>query len=158
MSRHRRSAIAALFAALAVVSPAAAPGQVIEPCGWVGNPASIVEPWDAKSRSFANGAIRIALLDTGGEPVCCARHLLILAPSGADDGPPYRQCLVVSAQPGSGFFDIDFAGIAASHDPALGLLLQVKLFHYTGDGGPGIPDQMAIRINQASGAVVIELP
>lgn len=135
-----------------------APAQVIAECGWVGKAANIVEPWEENSRSFANGAIRVALLDTGGEPVCCARHLLILAPSGHEDGPDYRQCLVASAQEGSGFFDIDFDQIVASYDPALGLLIDVQLWHHAGDGGPGTPDRMQIRINQATGAVEIEFP
>lgn len=148
----------ALAAALFSLMPVVAPAQVIEECGWVGSPANIVEPWAENSRTFANGAIRVALLDTGGEPVCCARHLLILAPSGHQEGPVYRQCLVASAQPGSGYYDIDVAGMAASYDPALGLLLDMELYHYVSDDGPAIPDRMQIRINQASGAVVIEFP
>ncbi|MCC5986759.1 MAG: hypothetical protein JJT95_03690 [Pararhodobacter sp.] len=145
-------------AALLLLTPAHAPAQVISECGWVGSPANIVEPWEENSRSFANGAIRIALLDTGGEPVCCARHLLILAPSGHEEGPVYRQCMVASAQEGSGFFEIDFDLLVASYDPEFGLLIDMQLWHYVVDGGSPIPDRMQIRINQATGAVDIEFP
>ena len=147
------------MAVVIAVLPFAAKGQVISECGRVGNPANIMEPWSEFSRSFANGAIRIAMLDTGGEPVCCATHLLIIAPSAPDNGPVYRQCFVASSRAGAGFYDIDFKGITASYDPALGLLLSVPVQHYhdgVGTGAPGIPDRMEIRIDQAVGTVVAE--
>jgi len=148
-----------LTLALCLTLPLAAQAQSISDCDWVGNPANIAEPWEVNSRTFANGAIRVALLDTGGEPVCCSAHLLILAPSGGQDAPVYRQCLVASAQPGSGFYSMDVPGISASYDPAKGLLLSVPLTHWhqgVETGAPPIAERMEIRINQATGAVVIE--
>lgn len=151
-----------LFPALAVAAaalPFCASAQVINECGWVASPANILEPWSEFSRSYANGAIRIAVLDTGGEPVCCATHLLIIAPSAPDNGPIYRQCFVASAEGGMGFYDIDVPGIIASYDPARGLLLSVPVSYYhdgIGTGAPGIPDRMELRINQATGTVVAE--
>ena len=145
--------------ALCLILPLTAEAQSITECDWVANPANIAEPWEANSRSFANGAIRVALLDTGGEPVCCSAHLLILAPAGGQDEPVYRQCLVASAQPGSGFFSMDVPGITASYDPATGLLLSVPLTHWhqgVETGAPPIAERMEIRINQATGSVVIE--
>ena len=147
---------AALLALTPAVAPAPAPAQVIEECGWVGSPANIVEPWQAHSRTYANGAIRIALLDTE-EPVCCAAHLLVLSPSGQDEGPGYRQCHVVSDRDGGlGFNLIDFDAIASSYDPALGLRLDVPFWRYTDGRDRGRPGALALRINQASGAVTLE--
>lgn len=141
------------------VLAAGAAGQVVAECGWIANPANIAEPWAEHTRSYANGAIRVALLDTGGEPVCCAAHLLVLAPSSPAEGPLYRQCFVVSGAPERGFYDIDIAGIDASYDPALGLLLSVPVFHWHEGierGQPGIAERMELRINQALGSVTVE--
>ena len=154
----RLLAAARLATALLVLTPAAAPGQVLEECGWVGNPANIVEPWAENSRTFANGAIRIALLDTE-EPVCCGFHLLILSPPGQVEGPGYRRCHVVSDRAGGlGFNHIDFAAITASYDPALGLRVDVPFWRYTDGLDRGRPGRLAVRINQANGAVDIEAP
>lgn len=133
---------------------------MVEECGWVGSPANILEPWDRFSRTFANGAIRVAQLDTGGEPVCCAQHLLVLAPSGnGSDGPVWRQCLVVSADSGQGFYEVDVAGITASYNPAKGLLLSVPVADWSDDlpdGAPPVFRPIGVRINQATGVVAIE--
>ncbi|WP_323035855.1 hypothetical protein [Pararhodobacter sp.] len=145
---------------LAAGFPGLAIAQAITDCEWIGNPANIVEPWDVNSRTFANGNIRVAWLDTGGEPVCCSSHLLILSPSGnGADEPIYRQCRVASAQPGQGFYAVDVPGISASYDPNKGLLLSVPISHWhqgMENGAGPIPDRMEIRINQANGAVVFE--
>ena len=144
------------IAAAAFVLPALATAQVVTECGWVGSPANIVEPWQAHSRTYANGAIRIALLDTE-EPVCCAAHLLVLSPSGDDEGPAYRQCHVISDRDGGlGFNLIDFEAISASYDPALGLRLEVPFWRYTDGRDRGLPGALALRINQATGAVTLE--
>jgi len=157
-----RSLILALGLALGPgqIAVQAALAQVVTECGWIGTPANILEPWDRFSRTFANGAVRGAQLPPGGEPVCCAQHLLVLAPSGnGSDGPVYRQCLVVSAQPGQGFYEVDVASIAASYDPARGLLLSVPVGHWhegLEQGRPPIWEPMFVRINQATGQVTVE--
>ncbi|MCC5971508.1 MAG: hypothetical protein JJU15_16315 [Pararhodobacter sp.] len=152
----RACLFALAFAAPVAVVPVMLSAQVIEDCGWVSSPAHITEPWDENSRSFANGAVRVARLDTGGEPVCCAVHLLILSP--APEG-PHRQCHTASPASGRGFFDIDFSGISASYDPAQGLLVSVPVFHWHSGvetGAGGIPDRMEILVNQATGAVTAD--
>jgi len=152
----KRLALAAACAAL----PLGATAQVIADCDWVGTAANIVEPWADHSRTFANGAIRVAVVDTGGEPACCSSHLMILSPSG--DGtmdPIYRQCHVASAREGWGFYGVDVARITASYDPARGLLLSVPVDHWhegIDQGRPPIEERMEIRVNQSTGAVTAE--
>lgn len=149
-----------LLALSAAALPFSAPAQVISECGWVASPANIAEPWSEFSRTYANGAIRIALLDTE-EPTCCSFFLLILSPSGVVEGPGYRACNVLSLGETLGFNGIDFAAITASYDPARGLVLSVpaSLWH---EGMPpdGSPDPLTVtarvRINQATGAVTLE--
>jgi hypothetical protein len=153
-----RNALFPLVVLGAFAAPAAA--QVVTECDWIGTAANIVEPWETQSRTFANGNIRVAWVDTGGEPVCCSSHLMVLSPSGdGHDEPIYRQCRLVSAQPGAGFFTVDVPGIAASYDPALGLLLSVPVGHWhhaMETGAAPIWERMEVRINQATGVVSIE--
>ena len=149
------------FLALCLAAlPLAGGAQVVTDCDWVANPANIAEPWDLHSRTYANGAIRIALLDTGGEPVCCSAHLLILSPSGSGQHEPaYRACHVYSAQPGMGFYGFDIARTTASYDPARGLSLSVPVYHWhqgIETGAPPIEERAELRINQATGEVVAE--
>jgi hypothetical protein len=143
-------------AALVLGVPAGALAQSVGGCEWVAHPGNLVEPWERTSRTYANGAIRVALLDTG-EPACCAVHLLILSPSGVDEGPGYRACHVLSdSAPGLGYSDIDLAGIVARYDPLRGLRLDVPVFRYTDGTSRGTPGRVAVRINQAAGTVVLE--
>lgn len=145
------------LALLALAAPATA--QVVADCDWLGAAANIPEPWEVHSRTFANGAIRVAAADPG-EPACCAVHLMVLSPSGdGRDDPVWRQCRVVSASEGLGFFTVDVPGITASYDPAKGLLLSVPVEHWLGEGTAGpvaVPDRMEVRINQATGSVTVE--
>lgn len=151
-----------LALSVALVVPALAQAQVVQTCeaaGYIASPANIFEPWAEHSRTYANGAIRIAHLDTGGEPVCCASHLLVLSPAGGVDEPEYRACHVVSAGGGLGFNRVDIPGTTASYDPARGLLLSVPVWHWhdgMNQGRPAIVERMEVRINQAAGTVVVE--
>ena len=146
MRRYAPFLLLALAVAPAFPAVAAAVGECTL------GPESIAEPWSAESRTFANGVIRVAHMDTGGEPVCCPSHLLVLAPAGA---PPedYRVCHMVSARSEgpTGFLWVDVPGISSSYDPERGLLLTVPTRTYEG------PDaSFAVRINQATGAVTLE--
>ncbi|MEZ5913976.1 MAG: hypothetical protein R3D84_18515, partial [Paracoccaceae bacterium] len=120
-----------LCAASVAWFPGLASAQVVTECDWVANPANIMEPWEQNARTYANGNIRIAALDTGGEPVCCSMHLLVLSPSGDGSNEPiFRQCRVVSARPGQGFLAVDIPGTTASYDPSRGLLVSVPVGHW----------------------------
>ncbi|WP_370208176.1 hypothetical protein [Pararhodobacter marinus] len=148
-----------LLAAGLLALPLSAPAQVIADCDWAGSAATIVEPWEQTSRTFANGAIRIAWSDTA-EPACCAAHVMILHPSGdGSDEPAYRQCSLLSADRNTGFYDVDIAGVTASYDPAKGLLLTVPVRYWhegVERGEPGLPGAVRVRINQATGTVSVE--
>jgi hypothetical protein len=148
--------------AAAVLTPLPALSQMVQSCqdsGYIVSPANLVEPWSLHSRTYANGAIRLALLDTGGEPGCCAAHLLVLSPAGGRDEPEYRACHVVSAQPGLGFYSIDVPGIAASYDPTRGLALDVPVRHWDQSvetGGAGTLGRFLLRIDQAAQTVTLD--
>jgi hypothetical protein len=111
-------------------------------------------------RSFAEGKIRIAYVDTDGEPVCCSSHLLVFIPA-PDLG---SQCFAVSQSAATkdsgsarGFNNIEFSKIKASYDQRRGLLLTVPYTLYNPDGGKGKPGSTDVRVDlSGKGSVKIE--
>lgn len=120
-------------------------------------PMSIAEPWEKNARTFANGTIRVALLDTGGEPACCSAHLLIIAPDmpSAEGVEGARMCDVVSDQKEHGFESIDFRRLKASYDPKRGLLLTFPYQLYV-DGVTHRSGVARVRVSVANATVTPE--
>ncbi|MBE1295176.1 hypothetical protein [Phycobacter azelaicus] len=150
-----RTSLLAALGCVSVLASAPVYGQSLEPCDWVASAANLVSPWEENSRTYANGAIRIALLDTGGEPVCCSRHLLILSPD-----PEYGQaCNVLSFGQGMGYYEIFLPKVRSSYDPARGLSLVVPVGQFDPDTGRvdlGRLSAVVVTINQATGQVTVE--
>lgn len=154
---NRILASAALIGAMAAASPALA--TTVRDCDGVTDAAyNIVEPWESNSRTFYQGKVRVAWLDTGGEPACCSSHLLVMFYVESDDEPPGLVCRVVSADGKSGFAGIDFKSLKSSYDPKKGLLLSFGYSVFPPGGYGDRPDRgsASVRINLASGAVGVE--
>ena len=141
-----------LIALLLVVTPLRA--AEIGPCGELDRIGLLV----GQTKSFAQGKIKIAEIDTDGEPVCCSAHLLIFVPA-PDIG---SQCFALSdiAAKGEtsarGFSGIGFSRIAGAYDAGKGLLLTVPYTLYSG-GGAGHPRTVRLRVTlRGEGAVTIE--
>lgn len=129
--------------------PAAAAAQEVGPCDFRASAAAVIEPWEAHSRSFAEGAVRLALMDAiepGAGPV----HVLVLSPPYGMLGD--RQCRIVSYRGGMGFADADFAALSAGYDPATGLTFRLPVEIFTGDEGFA-PRDLVFTVNQATGAI-----
>jgi hypothetical protein len=92
-----------------------------------------------QTKSYAEGKIRIAHVDTDGEPVCCSSHVLVLIPSPEIGS----VCFAVSQKAASdsesarGFSNIELSRIKASYDAQRGLLLTVPYTVYGGQSGKG---------------------
>ena len=114
---------------------------------------AIAEPWEKNTKSFSNGKIRVAVLDTY-EPAAASWHLLVISPSGMDEGDG-RACHVVSESKGTGFGGIDFATLKTTYDTKKGLLLTFT-YRTNIDGYPDKGRLAKIRINQATGQVSVE--
>ncbi len=144
---------------LGLVACAAPAGAVVVRACDDGNATAvvtnIVEPWEKNSKTFYKGQVRVALLDTGGEPACCSLHLLVMSPGAATDEPPYQDCHVISEHGNFGFGNIDFDKLNAAYDPKKGLLITFPMIVSNGDDvqKPGIAK---IRLNLAKGTVVVE--
>jgi len=149
--------VLACLALLAMAAPAAAVSVTNCPDDEATADArNIVEPWEKNTKTFSSGNVRVALLDTGGEPVCCSVHLLVLNPGGGSEGgDEYRECHIINDHEQMGFVSIDFAKIAASYDPKKGLLLSFPYELYN-EGNPGKKGVAKVRVNSKTGDVTVE--
>lgn len=144
-----RAGISAL--ALALLPAHIAWAQQVAPCDWKSSVQNIAEPWFDNIRSFANGDVRVIVMDVA-EPAAGALHLLILSPPRDDFG--FMTCQMVSTTADVGFSTIDFSGLASTYDPAEGLILTIPVTAYTGQGAYGFsPLTLRVSINQATGTV-----
>ena len=141
--------------AVLVVVGSAAQAAEVGPCNELDRISILV----GQTRSFAQGKIRIAHVDTDGEPVCCSSHLLVVIPSPEIGS----QCFAVSQKAGDasksprGFSNIAFGQIKASYDAQRGLLLNVPYTLYNPEGGPGKPGSASVRVDlSGKGSVKIE--
>jgi hypothetical protein len=141
------------FVALVVLASAAGAAEV-GPCNDLDRISNLV----GQTKSYSQGKIRIAHVDTDGEPVCCSEHLLVFIPS-PDIG---SQCFAVSQTAAKGddsprgFNSIEFNRIKSSYNPKRGLLLEVPYTLYN-DGNRGKPGATKVRVNlTGDGTVTIE--
>jgi len=152
MGRNWLSLMVGLAATAGLSAPASA--VTVSECNdFRSSVHALAEPWEANSRTFLNGAVRIAVVDTGGEPACCSVHLLVLAEKPEDaTGPAERVCRVISQKDQLGFMAIDFAGIRTSYTPAYGLNMLVPYRLYV-DGIRSRPGAARINVNPRTGII-----
>lgn len=123
----------------------------VQPCTELASVLSIAEPWEANTRVFARGDIRLVVLDTI-EPAAAAFHLVILHPPRDELGGP--MCSMVSATDGLGFGGMNLAPAEASYDPARGLTVSLPISVYDPEAAGFYSDKrLSVTINQATGAI-----
>lgn len=142
--------IAALGLASVLAAPAAA--QMAVPCDWPARADALVEPWEDHTRTFANGEVRVALLDTI-EPGAAALHLLVLSPPYDEMGA--RQCRTIGLTPQTGFAQVAFETLTAGYDPAVGLMFEVDV--EVSEGDYPAPRRLFFTLNQSTGDIRAEL-
>lgn len=126
--------------------------QEVGDCDWRANAQVLAEPWEQSTRTFANGAVRLALLDTV-EPAAGAFHVLVLSPPYDELGE--RQCRVVSYQGGSGYAALDFANLQAGYDPAYGLVFTLPGQVFDPNSGATRPSFLNFTLNQSTGGIEV---
>jgi hypothetical protein len=146
--------MAVASACILLAAPPAHAAQ-IEGCDDVGRAAFIVEPWEQNSKTFYKGQIRVAYIDTGGEPVCCSGYLLLLVPDRESETAD-RACYVIGKKTGVGFASISFSAVRASYDPREGLLIVFPFTTMKEDGQTAERGTARVRINVATGKVIVE--
>ena len=140
-----------LFLGLAMIplGPSLLAAQMVGDCDWRASAANLAEPWEGNTRTFANGAVRIAVIDTV-EPAAAAFHLMVLSPPYDELG--LRQCRLVSAGGGHGFATLSLDGMEAGYDPATGLTFVLASGRYTAEGLV-LPTTLSVTVNQATGQI-----
>ncbi|WP_375688357.1 hypothetical protein [Pseudooceanicola sp. LIPI14-2-Ac024] len=140
---------------LALAAPAAliaAPGvaQSVTDCDTRAGARFLAEPWEDNTATFAEGAVRIAVIDMM-EPAGAPAYLMILSPPRNEIGE--RQCRIVEAAPHFGFYTIELADTLASYDPERGLTLRIPVTDYTDGPSNPPPFPLTVTINQSTGDV-----
>ncbi|WP_425098086.1 hypothetical protein [Tropicibacter sp. S64] len=138
--------LAALITCIAL--PTLAPAQQVMECDWQASARNLPEPWEAYTRTFSNGAVRLAMLDTI-EPAAGWAYLLILSPPHNELGD--RQCRVVGLN-GMGFAGMTFDALQADYDPAQGLIFTLPV-SLPGGGDQFVDTALRIVLNQATGQI-----
>ncbi len=129
-----------------------AAAQVAMPCDWQAHADAIVEPWEENTRTFSNGAVRVALLDVI-EPAAAASYLLVLHPPFDETGS--RTCTVVGLDDGLGYGGVIFEELEGAYDPAKGLTLTFPAFIYLPEQSFQNSALVSVTINQATGDVAV---
>ncbi|WP_380054731.1 hypothetical protein ACFE33_14245 [Falsihalocynthiibacter sp. SS001] len=128
--------------------------QSVSDCEWQAHSSNIAEPWEDNTRTFSNGDVRLAYLDTV-EPAAGYAHLLILSPPYDEVGS--RQCKTVGMSEGLGFAGLSFAELEASYDPATGLVFTVPIGIYAPEEGESKFNTLKVGLNQSSGDITAEI-
>ena len=133
-----------------------AAAQAVTDCNrWQANLQNLAEPWEENTRQFANGAVRISLIDTI-EPAVAAFHLAILSPPYSELGD--RQCRMVSLDDsGFGFSGVIFNEMTAGYDPATGLGLDLPIILYMPQTADFQRVGLGLTINQATGEIGLKI-
>lgn len=132
--------------------PSAVIGQAALDCeGFRSSALAIPEPWFDHTRTFANGAIRVTLIDTV-EPAAGAFYLLVQAPPLDELG--NRACAVIGAdQSGKGFASLTWTDLIADYDAETGLTVRVPVQTFAAETSSFNPAALDVTINQAEGTI-----
>jgi len=144
-------AMKAVAVCLGLMAGAPAVAQEAVRCEWPARADNIAEPWEENTSTFANGKVRLALLDTV-EPAGAPFHILVLSPPYDELGA--RQCRTVGLN-GMGFGGADFGSLEAEYDPAEGLVFTMAVQVYA--EAEFQPRTLRFTLNQSTGAIGAQL-
>ena len=140
--------------ALGLLAGLPAGAQSVADCDWRATLLALPEPWEDVTRTFANGQVRLAIVDTI-EPAAGALHMVVLSPPYDELGG--RQCKVIGAGPNEGFGGLTLEGLEAAYDPARGLTFRAKAAVFQAESGAFEDGTLVFTLNQSTGALVAEL-
>lgn len=140
------------FVTTLMATPIAA--QVALPCDWQARADAIVSPWEEKnSATFANGDVRVALIDVA-EPAGASFYLHITHPPYDSLG--LRTCTVVGLGENIGYAAIFFDELEAGYDPAGDFKFEVPAIIYLPEHNFQNSALLSITVNQALGEVIVK--
>lgn len=112
---------------------------------------AIAEPWAENTRTFANGDIRIAVMDTI-EPAAGSFYLLIISPPYDEVGS--NQCKLISASGSIGFSGMNLQGLISGYDPHAGLALAIPVHRYNPETDGYDDVLLTVSVNQKTGDII----
>ena len=112
----------------------------------------LAEPWEENTRTFSNGSVRIALLDTW-DPANYPMHLMLTYWPNDGIEAEGRLCFIVSDKEGYGFQNLTLTGMQADYDPAIGLLFEIPAQRYDADSESVADGVLSVTLNRASDVV-----
>ena len=148
-----RGFVVGMLAGCAALMGGTAQAVAVADCDWAANAQNIVEPWEKNSRTFYDAQVRVANLDTGGEPACCSAQLLVIFPDHSDMN-TQGTCKLVRATKEMGFFHIDFDKLRATYDARKGLLIAFP--YSTSIDDKPTRGTAKVRLNLEAGTLVAE--
>ena len=146
-----------LIAALSGFSTSAY-GQVVNDCysetadSYLTDIRVIPEPWEINTRTFANGDVRLVLLDTW-DPANYAVHLMVTYVDPSRHESEGRACVIVSDNEGLGFENMSLLDMGASYDPAKGLTFSIEAERHDPDSDSVDHGLLEVILNRATGQV-----
>ncbi len=137
---------------LALLSAPYAYGAEVNQCDdWRSSAHAIAEPWEDNTRTFANGDIRIAVMDTI-EPAAGSYFLLVLSPPYDEVGS--NQCKLISVTGSIGFSGMDMKGLISAYDPRVGLALALPVQRLNPDTDQMDTVLLTVNVNQQTGEII----
>ena len=140
------------FLILCAVTNAGFAAEMNECKDWRSSAHAIAEPWEENTRTFSNGKVRVAIMDTI-EPALGAFHVLVLSPPYDEVGS--NQCKLISAGNGIGFSGIDMKDMKSGYDPSTGLALEFPVQRYNGETDEMDKVLLTVSINQKTGQITV---
>ncbi len=137
-----------LTAGLMLAAGSATAQSVIECGDWQSDIRNLPEPWEDHTRTFANGDVRVALMDSI-EPAAAAFYLLVLSPPYDEVGG--RSCGLVAETGGAGFGGMDFARLTADYVAGRGLVLALPVSRWISGSDSFVEGWLEVTVNQSSG-------
>ena len=142
-----------LFILSLVASTLSAQAEIVRDCEGEITINLLAEPWENNTRIFANGNVRIAVLDYWDPANAAFRLAVMYLPNDYIEAEG-RACKVVSAGGiGDGYNMLSLDGLKASYDPTRGLALMIDAEKYDYDAGRAIPGTVTVVINRATSQV-----
>jgi hypothetical protein len=140
----------ALLSCAVMFCPQMTRAQTVTECDARSQAGFLVEPWENYSRSFADGLVRVAVLNTV-DPAPDNAHLLVLSPPFDDMG--QRQCRIVSYVDGMGFAGLYFREMKAVYDADTGLSLAVPVHGFDPARGFAHAGLLTVTLDTTTGDV-----
>ncbi len=154
MSGHY--AVARLLLLAGSAAAQSLPAASLAPCDdWRSSVQAIAEPWEDNTRLFADGEVRLTVIDTG-EPAAGSFFLLILSPP-YDEEAGGRQCRVLSLDETMGFAGLTLKSATAQYDPASGLTVTIPATRWLPETDSYTDATLSVTLNQSDGAIQAKL-